>query len=129
MQFLINLQEYISSYEEGTKISVTRSPRLSKWNISKHLLDNTLKKTVQIFEFPIKFLPSISWRQRFQRIIKIHHNFIQREEIFKHYSILINIHHILLNCSSSLKREGKNGLNNSHNDLFNKYRQMSIINF
>lgn len=114
------------------KISVTISPRLSKWNTSKHLLVNT-EKTVQIFEFPIKFLPSISWRQRFQRTSKIHHNFIQREEIFKHYSILVNIHHILfLEPLFEILEKGRKMawmITYSHNYLFNKYRQMSIINF
>lgn len=83
------------------------------------LLVSYFNKIVQISEFPIKFLPSISGRQGFQRIIKIHHNFIQREEIFKHNSVLINEHHILLNCSSSLKRTEKRCLmiTYSNNDL------------
>lgn len=83
-----------------SKLPSTALGLLMNWNISILLILDII-------------LPSISRRQRLQRVIEIYHDFIQREEIFQHNSVLIYKHHILLNCSSSLKKEMENVFNDN----------------
>lgn len=75
------------------------------WIEEQILTISIFKSSIETFVTTIIFSPCIPRRQRLQRVIKIYHNFIQREEVFKHNSIFINKNHIFLNCSSCLKKK------------------------
>lgn len=105
---IYNVSSFLTLYD--SQLSELKLLRIEEQILTLSISNSS----IETFVTTIIFSPCIPRRQRLQRVIKIYHNFIQREEVFKHNSIFINKNHIFLNCSSCLKKE-------KINDNPNKY--------
>ena len=100
----INVELITSVFNSSLTQLPSATVTVSTVNNADHILfPSHIIQTCIIFLHQIVPLPGITGRQGLEEIVEIHHDFIQREDVLHHNSMLIDVQHILLGRSAILR--------------------------